>query len=507
MKDTQAVQFVQENLKTLFSYSLSKVSSWEDAQDLTSEIVLGILQSADKMKNANAFYGYVWGIARNTYKKFYTRKRKNPEVALNSDLSSEEQVYSDLEEKEELNMLRREIAFLSQRYRECTVAYYFDQLSCNEIAKKYDLSLEMVKYYLFKTRKIIKEGISMEKEFGQRSFRPTPFQFVSIVSEKVNAEYHRLFARKLPGQILMAAYYVPMSASELAIELGVATVYLEDELALLESYNLLYKNKNGKYQTNILIFSDEFFREFYRTSKEMASETWGKVILGIREKISAVQAINQYAERMQENRLVWPLVWITMFYGHLNFAKRKRTQTESDCEGDYNVRYGIGTDKPGMLYAGYAAINDQYHGSGIDFSFFDQKNKMLNNYDPTAMEEELREAQKDHSEKQILIVNKKEEEQLLEVLSAEIERMEELYASLYHQACCLMKSHAPQNAISQIERVVKQALFFETIDLLSEVLEKTGLVEKPEFEGAAAFYIKEMTPENDFLPEKNKRMA
>ena len=57
MKDTQAVQFVQENLKTLFSYSLSKVSSWEDAQDLTSEIVLAILQSADKMKNANAPQG------------------------------------------------------------------------------------------------------------------------------------------------------------------------------------------------------------------------------------------------------------------------------------------------------------------------------------------------------------------------------------------------------------------------------------------------------------------
>ena len=76
----------------------------------------------------------------------------------------------------------------------------------------------MVKYYLFKTRKILKEGISMEREFGEKSFRPSPFEFRTIFTGVFNQEYHNLFARKLPGQILLAAYYTPMTIRELAIE-------------------------------------------------------------------------------------------------------------------------------------------------------------------------------------------------------------------------------------------------------------------------------------------------
>lgn len=50
---------------------------------------------------------------------------------------------------------------------------------------------------------------------------------------------------------------MPMSALDLAIELGVATVYIEDEIQLLLKYNLLVKDKN-KYQTNWLILTKDF---------------------------------------------------------------------------------------------------------------------------------------------------------------------------------------------------------------------------------------------------------
>ncbi len=53
----------------------------------------------------------------------------------------------------------------------------------------------------------------------------------------------------------MSAYYTPMTVSELAIELGVASVYLEDEIAVLEKYGLISRAPAGKYQTNILIFT------------------------------------------------------------------------------------------------------------------------------------------------------------------------------------------------------------------------------------------------------------
>ncbi len=289
MEPITAVSFVEENLKTIFAYALSRVSNKEDAEDLTNDIVVAILQSVDKLKSPEAFYGYVWGIAANTYRKFlYKKSRRQKEVHFEGtqgageeekgismdNLAAEgdfaEELAEELELQENLTKLRREIALLSKEHRECMVAYYFEEQSCLEIAKRFNISLEMVKYYLFKTRKILKEGISMEREFGEKSFKPEPFEFVTIFSGSFNREYHNMFARKLPGQILLSAYYTPMSVRELAIELGVASVYLEDELALLEKYHLVTQNPHGKYQTNLVIFTEDYTKEFQREAKKIA---------------------------------------------------------------------------------------------------------------------------------------------------------------------------------------------------------------------------------------------
>ncbi len=177
-------------------------------------------------------------------------------------------VVSELIKNDEMNMLRRELAILAKEYRECTVAYYMEGLSCADTAKKLHISLDMVKYYLFKTRKILKEGISMEREFGEKSYKPSIFHFVTIFSGQFNREYRNLFKRKLPGNILVSAYYTPMTVRELAIELGVASVYLEDEIELLVEYGLLTVLSKGKYQTNLVIFTEDYTNEFISSGRK-----------------------------------------------------------------------------------------------------------------------------------------------------------------------------------------------------------------------------------------------
>ena len=208
---SKAAAFVEENIKTIFAYALSRVSNKTDAEDLTNDIVLAILQNAEKLKTPDAFYGYVWGIAANTWRKFLSKRNRLCFDEIDETLTDSTDFTEDILAREDVQILRREIALLSKEYRECIIDYYYDELSCAEIAKKRKISLEMVKYYLFKTRKILKEGICMEREFGEKSFRPVPFEFFTIFSGGGNTEYQRLFTRKLPGQILMSAYYTPMS--------------------------------------------------------------------------------------------------------------------------------------------------------------------------------------------------------------------------------------------------------------------------------------------------------
>ena len=172
MEREKVSQLLEENIKTIFAYALSRVAHREDAEDLAGDIVLAILQNAPRLRDDNAFFGYIWSIAANTYKKYLRRKGRIRFDELAEDISSEDDFTREILRSEEHNTLRRELALLSREYRECTIAYYFDGLSCAETASRLHISLEMVKYYLFKTRKILKEGIAMEREFGTKSYQP-----------------------------------------------------------------------------------------------------------------------------------------------------------------------------------------------------------------------------------------------------------------------------------------------------------------------------------------------
>lgn len=230
----------------------------------------GAARRGGRIRSEEALFGYVWTIAANTYKKYLRRKSRCAAVEWDEnrlgEIPDDEDFTETLLQSERLNRLRRELSLLSGQYRECTVAYYFDGLSCAETAEKLHISLEMVKYYLFKTRKILKEGIGMERTFGEKSYKPSRFEFVTIFSGQFNREYRNLFSRKLPGSVLSSAYYTPMTVRELSVELGVAAVYMEDEVALLEKYGLLAALPGGKYQTALVIFTEGYTREFYRSA-------------------------------------------------------------------------------------------------------------------------------------------------------------------------------------------------------------------------------------------------
>lgn len=217
MSSERISKFIEENLNTIFAYALSRVSNKNDAEDLTNDIVLALLKSSDKIKNQDAFYGYIWQTAANTYKKFLYKQTRCRFEELDDSQSDASDFTEEIILKEDIIRLRREIALLSKEHRECTIAYYYDGLSCKEVSEKLNISLDMVKYYLFKTRKILREGIAMEREFGEKSFRPEVFHYNVIFDGMFNREYQKLFTRKIPGQILLSAYYTPMSVRELAI--------------------------------------------------------------------------------------------------------------------------------------------------------------------------------------------------------------------------------------------------------------------------------------------------
>lgn len=313
-------------MKSIFGFAMTRLGNINEAEDLASEILYEIIKSVQNLKEEERFYGFMWKIAENTYTDYIRKKSKSASrnAELNENIADESiSVLEEIIKKEDLNLLRRELSLLSKQYRDATILYYIEGLSCSDIAKKLQISTEMVKYYLFRARKIIREGMKMERLYGEKSYRPNFFK-IDFWGTKAgdDLEYRDFQIRKIKGNILLAAYYSPVAIQEISIELGVALPYLEDEINLLVERQYLIANKNGKYITNIPIFTHDCTQMINTKLKEITENTAKKFISVVDE----FQA--HFGDRFDnENLARWQKILLCLHYSLID--------TRNDLEKNY----------------------------------------------------------------------------------------------------------------------------------------------------------------------------
>ena len=304
MEREKAYKRLAENMDSIYAFSLSRLSDRAAAEDMAGEIILQVMQSYKNIRSDEAFYGFMWAVANNVYKKQLRIKKRELPLDMNftgMDYETPENIAVD---NEEIAALRRELSLLSKTYRDITVGFYFDRKSCAQIAEDLNLSPENVRYILHKVRKMMKEGIDMERKFGEQSYKPRAF---SADSWGKCCFMSALFGRRLPENILFAAYDKPATVTEISAALGVAAVYLEDELDILEKAGVL-KNANGKYSTEIAILTEEYERRMLNEAREIINAQIGEIALEMKSLIKDVDALEFSCCERTENRLLW-LMW------------------------------------------------------------------------------------------------------------------------------------------------------------------------------------------------------
>lgn len=516
MKQEMIIAFLEENMKTIYAYALGRVSCKEEAEDLAGEIMLAILKDGHRVEREEAFLGYVWSIAANTYKKYLRNKAKRDFVSLeDTEAGTEdfaEDVLENLWQKEQYGKLYRELALLSAEYRECTVAYYFQGLSCKEVAEKLHISLEMVKYYLFKTRKLLKEGIGMDREFGEKSYNPGTFELVTIFDRKYNAEFVNLFKRKLSGSILVSAYYAPMTIRELSIEMGVATVYMEDEVALLEKYGLVKALPGGKYQTNLAILTEEYTKEFYQNVKSECQSRLAEILQKVTDKMENLKAVGFVGNHLPAKRLLWGLLYMLMHHGYEAFEAEKQTMGRFRLYGEATgICYGVDFEESAEAeygsgyFAGFSGIDERYAAAFGDFGILPRENHY------TLQSEKVRgniyEALEEPQKARFMILTEGQYGQLLKILHEEIHMMREVYEYLTTQGIELMKVHAPAHMAEVIPDIIARTIYFRTVGLLGGCAVQAGALELPEEPGPVAMYVYAITETNklDYLNDVTEK--
>ncbi|MBQ8575308.1 MAG: sigma-70 family RNA polymerase sigma factor [Clostridia bacterium] len=243
---------ISDVAKSILSYCIARTSNHFEAEDLAQDIILELYKSADNIRNTDAFYGFMWAVAGNVYKQWCKNKSKNKECELTDNLIDVAETFDN--DNSELYLLRRELTLLSEKYRKAVILYYIENMSCSEISKHLSISESMVKYLLFKSRQILKEGINMERNYGKQSYNPKELSILYWGNGKNT--YNSMLDNKISQNILFACYNDKLTAEEISLELGISLPYIEDILYKLVEGDVLGL-EGKKYYTNIVIFTKD----------------------------------------------------------------------------------------------------------------------------------------------------------------------------------------------------------------------------------------------------------
>ena len=301
-------ELITDAAKTLFSYCRARTNSKEEAEDLSQDIILELLRTRDSLRDDKAFYGFMWAVAGNVYKDWCKRRVKKIETELDESIPDDNVSLVDLLEKEsDLRLLYRELGLLTEQYRKVTVLYYFENLRVYEISKSLNITESMVKFLLFKSRKILKEGMNMERKTGDLSFNPGSLFIATWGCKDIDTakSFWDLCTDNLIAQnILLTCYNDRCTAEEISLQLGIPVPYLEKDLKKLCEKDVLIQ-KGGKYETNIVIFTKEFSKEAEEKTLPVKREMAEIIDKCLNERLDDIKAVGFHRGVDDDNLLKW----------------------------------------------------------------------------------------------------------------------------------------------------------------------------------------------------------
>lgn len=306
--------YAENYMEKVFYFCLRKTGSRAEAEDLASDISVNVLQTLSRGSLPGDFPAWVWKVARNRYSLWAARKHSRLESVSGNDIGDYEieDESAGVEEKavdsENLALLRRELAFIASDYRNILVAYYIEGRRTCDIAVNFGLPKGTVESKLFRARKIIKEGMDMAREFGQRSYRPEDFDFM-VEGEQSYGFPGNMLAWSMMKNILLEANNSPSTLEELSIALGVALPYMEEAVEALEEVSLVAKTGN-KYVTNFLIADRECRQQMHQVRSRNAGERAEWINGLVSDSLGEIRALGVQPYPGEDNLLKW---WAVLY--------------------------------------------------------------------------------------------------------------------------------------------------------------------------------------------------
>ena len=262
MNKQQADELIVQYLPKIYGFAMKKSFSYQEAEELSSDIVAEVYLSMLSAKEIVNIDGYVWRISEHVYSKFVSSKKKREGISIDGmDIPDDISVWDD-EVDSELDLLRREIAFLTQTRRKIVYSFYYENKTISTITEEMGIPEGTVKWHLNKARNDLKEGFIMERKIGKLGIKPieaTGFGHGGNPGSNNGPEYY--LGNKLNLNIVYSVYHSPKTLTEIAEELGVTPVYIEDTVAELVANGFLVEQPGKRYTTYVSFNPETYSRE------------------------------------------------------------------------------------------------------------------------------------------------------------------------------------------------------------------------------------------------------
>ncbi len=304
MSDDLFNEKIADASKTIFSYCMAKTPNREEAEDLCQDILCELVKSQKNLRDPDAFYGFMWAVAGNVYKQWCRKRAGAKEVKLSDNIPAEDP-FPDGEDDSGIYLLRRELSLLSEKYRRATILYYIDGKSCAEISQILSISESMVKYLLFKSRKILKEGMNMERKLGTHSYNPK--DLIPLYMGSGPNQFWSFMQSKIRQNIVSACYNDSLTPEQISLETGIPLPYLDDEIRELTDKKILLKD-GTHYKANVIVISSECSEEIARSVSDYHKQIADKIAELLDENLENFKKIGFAGNDFSENTLRWQLL-------------------------------------------------------------------------------------------------------------------------------------------------------------------------------------------------------
>lgn len=369
MKKHELLNMIDESLlDALYGYCYPHTRDSHAARELCSDIVYALVKAANTDGEIEEPYAFIWRVARNVYADYCKKRRSadaygyvgDPEVAFAT-------IADDQEEADDALMallpdVYRRIAYLTRAYREVMIAFYLDGKPVARIAQELGVREVTVRQRLYSARKKLKDEVENMTQVNK------PIALGNIDYDMIGTgdpswgDPRNGFERQLSLHVLHLCHRSPKTASEIAAELNVPTLYIEQELEILThgsngQYGLLRRLDNGRYGVNIVLFDKQTMEKaiaLYQQQLPMVADVIADFIEQHKDEYLAFPYLNKEVDL---NLILWQQIHCMAHQLEVQVRKILSNKYFADAVDP-------APDRPFSVY-GFESLG-KYFGCGLD---------------------------------------------------------------------------------------------------------------------------------------------